>query len=451
MKFLKQQQVFDFVQPDWSKDPVLFIIDQILFRYFEIIELAAPCFPNLDQQNNIGRTGMTLEQVIRCAIYKQKKRLRYRELSVHTFDSKMGIVFMKIEDGKGFSHQTLHDNISKLTPDVLAEINTAICKLALKLKIDNGQKMRSDTTTIETDIHYPTNCSLLWDCIRVSDRILKRASLLLKAIDGNSYKRSAKKTYFKIVNTSGQEKRIPLFKKMLKINKRYIERTERAIVLLNQVTFENIILERQRQRFLAQLSELFPTMVRVHDVAYRTEILEEKVLIKEKLFSIFETHTDYIKKGRRKKVFGHKIHFTSGKSNLIFDVIMERGNPNDTTYHMHALENIKNNYKLVPRDYTQDGGFASLKNLNDAKEFGVKNIVFSKSKGKLQNIVTSKKMETILKNWRSGIEAIISNLKRGMDARRCIWKGYLAFQNFVLLNVITFNLIVLANAILEML
>ena len=105
MKILKAQQVFDFEQPDWSKDLPLFAIHQILDFNLDIIKLAAPAFSNLDQTNQIGRTGMTLEQVVRCAIYKQIKNLTYRELSIHTCDSKMGIVFMKIADNRDF-HDT---------------------------------------------------------------------------------------------------------------------------------------------------------------------------------------------------------------------------------------------------------------------------------------------------------------------------------------------------------
>ena len=448
MKFFKAQQVFDFVQPDWSKSLELYLVHQILNYFPEIFEGAACCFPNLDQNNNIGRTGMTLEQVVRCAIYKQKKRLTYRELAVHTYDSKMGIVFMKIDDGQGFKFQTLQENVSKITDAILHEINIAICKLAIELDVDDGKKMRTDSTAIQSDIHYPTNCSLLWDCIRVCGRILKKASYLFKEIKVTNYQKSAKNLNYQIVNTQGQEKRIPLFKKMLRKQNRLIEQAEFAVTYLNKLKVTNPKIDKERTSYLLQLQQLLPNMRKVYNVAYRKEILNEEIPIEDKLFSIFETHTDCITKGKRNSVFGHKVNFTSGKSNLIFDVIMERGNPNDKDYFPQTLENVKRNYNLVPRDFATDGGYASIKNLTFAQELGVKNIVFTKSKGKLQNIVTSKRMETMLKKWRSGIEAIISNYKRGLDASRCKWKGYPAFQSFIMWNVITFNLIAIAKVIL---
>jgi IS5 family transposase len=449
MQFCKAQQVFDFEQPDWSKDPELFIVDQILNQFPEIFKLATPCFSNLDHHHHIGRTGMTLEQTIRCAIYMKRKKLSYRELALHTTDSKMGMVFMKMAYGQSFSYQTLQQNISKITPEVLADINVAICHLAIGLKVDDGQKMRSDSTAIMSDIHYPTNCSLLWDCIRVGSRILKRAAKFFGALKVTHYQRSAKKLHYRIVNTKGQDKRIALFKKMLKIQEKYINYAHQAIDYLSQLHINDFSSDLARQDFLSQLQQLLPNMEQIYDVAYRREILNEPVAIEQKLFSIFETHTDYIKKGRRDPVFGHKINLTSGKSNLIFDVIMERGNPNDKGYFSKTLDNIANHYQLVPRDFATDGGYASFKNLQAAQNKGVKNIVFTKSNGKLKNLVSSKRMETMLKNWRSGIEAIISNFKRGLDAHRCNWKGYQRFQSYILWSVITFNLIVIASNILK--
>ena len=449
MKFFKAQQVFDFVQPDWSKDPILYMIHQLLDYFPEIINIAACRFPNLDQHNHIGKTGLTLEQVVRCAIYKQKKKLKYRELSLHTYDSKMGIVFMKMDNGKGFQFQTLQENVSKITDDILYEINIAICKLAMELDVDDGKRIRTDSTVIQSNIHYPTNCSLLWDCIRVSGRILKKASYLFNEIKVTNYQKSAKKLNYQIVNTKSQEKRIPLFKKMLRKQNKHIKQAEFAIDYLSQLNITNPDIEKERTNYLVQLQQLLPKMKQIYNVAYRKEILDEKIPIEDKIFSIFETHTDCITKGKRKSVFGHKINLTSGKSTLIFDVIMERGNPSDKDHFMKTLNNVAQNYNLVPRDVATDGGYASFKNLIAAKQLGVKNIVFTKSKGKLKNIASSKKMETMLKKWRSGIEAIISNYKRGLDASRCIWKGYPAFQCFVMWNIITFNLVVIAKAILE--
>lgn len=448
MLLFKAQKKFDFEQPDWSKDPELYIIHQILEQRTDIIRLATACFPNI-KNRQIGRTGLTLEQAVRCAIYQQIKRLKCRELSLHTADSKICIVFTNMEYGQRFSHQTLQEVISKITPDVLTQITIEIGKMAIDLGVDTGKKLRSDSTAIETNIHHPTNCSLLWDCVRVSCRILKDVKTMFDNIKVSIYsKKTAKKLAYTIVNTRGQEKRIPLFKKMLRIQLKFQRQVVAAIDQLESVTFEEDELENERQQKLDELTALLAKMEKVYSAAYRKEMLGEKVPVDEKLFSIFEDHTDCIKKGNRDVIFGHKVNFTTGKSGIIFDTIIERGNPSDIGFYGKTLDNMKDNYCLVPRDFATDGGFASIENMDDAKERGIENIVFAKTKGKLQNNVSSKKMETMLKKWRAGIEANISNFKRGLDAGRATWKGYDGFERFVLWSVIAYNLKMLAALLL---
>jgi IS5 family transposase len=398
MKFFKRQSALDFDQPIWDNDPELFVIDQILEKNPQIIMLAAPCFPNArdERQVPVGRDGMTLEQVVRCAIYKQHKRLSWRELSGYTEDSNRGRRFTKMEYGKYYSHQALEENISKITPEVLEKIHLALCQYAVDLGIDNGKKIRTDSTAIESNIHHPTNASLGWDCIRVAGRLLKRAGILLQTAF-RSYQRIGKKLLFKIVNTRGEDKRRPLFKKMLKYQKIYIGEVQTAIAALSACTFEDKTQEKERLALLEELNALLPKMERVWDVANRREILGEEVPVDEKLFSIFETHTDCIVKGQRDVVFGHKVNFTVGKSNLIFDCILERGNPADTSYYQKTLDHLEVNFKITPHDAAADGGYASRANLEYAQAKGVVNIVFNKVRGSQQNITSSKKMETMLK------------------------------------------------------
>jgi IS5 family transposase len=169
--------------------------------------------------------------------------------------------------------------------------------------------------------------------------------------------------------------------------------------------------------------------------------------VEDKLFSLFETHTDCIVKGQRDVIFGHKVNFTSGQSNLIFDCILERGNPADSSYFQKTFDNLEVNFNITPRDAASDGGYASRANLDYAQAKGIVNIVFNKVKGSQQNITSSKKMETMLKRWRSGIEAMISNFKRGLEASLCTWKGWEAFKSFILWSVITFNLRIMARRI----
>ena len=450
MKFYKRQYSLDFAQAIWERDPELLIMDQILDQRPDIILLAASCFPKARDERRapVGRDGMTLEQVVRCAIYQRHKGLSYRQLSEYTEDSKKCRSFTKMEYNQYFSHQTLQENISKINSEVLEKIHIAIAQYAIDLGVDDGKKVRPDSTTIKTNVHYPSNASLLWDCIRVSCRLLKQAKESLRVSNFRDYQRSGKKLLFKIVNTKGKEKRRPLFKKMLQTQRRCERQVEKAIEQLSAQSFPDAQQEKERQTLLQEFKALLPKMKRITDVAYRREIIDEDVPVKQKLFSIFEDHTDCIVKGGREVVFGHKINLTSGKSNLIFDSIQQRGNPADIDYFPKTLDSLSICFDITPRDIATDGGYASKANLFDAKARGIINIVFNKVKGTMQNIITSKKMETMLKKWRSGMEALISNFKRGLNASLCPWKGWEAFKCFVLWSVITFNMRVIAKWII---
>lgn len=454
MKIFKRQSTLDFDQPNWDLDPELFVIHQILESHEHLVLLAKPCFPNAkdETQGVVGRDGMTLEQVVRSTIYQRHKRMSYEELSRATGDSKIGRTFMKMGLKAHLSPQALQENIARISVDALENIQLAICSYAIKLGVDTGKKVRPDSTVIKTNIHHPTNASLLWDCIRVACDLLKASKALLAEIRFRNYQKGSKKLFVKIVNITGKnarEKRTPLFKKLLKYLKCCENQVSEAIDLLNRYVISDKTEEKRRQKLLQKFKELLPMMQQIGDVAYRREILDEKVPVAEKIFSIFESHTDCICKGSRQSLFGHKINFTAGDSHLIFDCIMERGNPADTKLYPKTIDNLGEKLGIVPDSIASDGGFASTDNKDYALSKNIKNVVFNKVRGSLQNVASSKKMETMLKKWRAGIEAVISNFKRGLNARTCTWKGWDAFQKFVLWNVITFNLRIIARFVIK--
>lgn len=190
-------------------------------------------------------------------------------------------------------------------------------------------------------------------------------------------------------------------------------------------------------------------MEQVYDVTYRKEIEGENVPSEDKLFSIYEQHTDIIVKGQRDVLFGHKVNLAAGKSNLVLDCQVVRGNPSDKALFQPTIDNILQNYDVIPRDSATDGGYASLANRTHAQKAGIVNIVFNKVVGSMQNIVSSLNMETRLKKWRSAMEAIISNIKRGFNIRTCNWKGWVHFQAKVIWSVLAYNFRVMTELILE--
>ena len=447
MKIARKQLFLDFdPTAEWQLVPELFVIFQLLEPHAPIIRRVAACFSNAVEDGTpvMGCDGMTVEQILRAAIYKQIKRLSYRELSLHTADSIMGRKFMKMEYGQHFSHQALQDNISMITPEAWAEVLSMINLVGLDLGADDGQKLRSDATTIETNVHYPNEAQMLWDCVRVACRLLARISKEHVGFGFRDYRIGAKKTWFHIVNTKPDAQKKKGFKKLLKTVQACLNQVDAT---LDKAQRLNLSISKP----LYELAMMRPRIQKAYDMTRRHQLEGEDVPVADKILSLFEDHTDCIVKGQRKSVFGHKINLTTGKSSLIFDCHIERGNWSEKNILGTVLENATTTYPIKPRDVVADGGQASLDSLKKAVELEITNIVFGKTVGKLQNQTTSKNMETRLKKWRSGSEADISNFKRGLDAGRCNWKGWDAFQSFVLLNAVVFNLKVIAAHVLNQL
>ncbi|MDO9634548.1 MAG: transposase, partial [Paludibacter sp.] len=255
-----------------------------------------------------------------------------------------------------------------------------------------------------------------------------------------NYTVSAKKTFFKINNTKSSDKRVKLFLKQLITFTKCINQVANTV----KKKFDSIAADGIKK----MLQDFLPVLNQVYDMTYRKEIKGESVPNDEKLFSIYEQHTDIIVKGSRDIKFGHKISLAGGKSNLVLDCDILRGNPADTTFYQPTIERILSNYERTPKSSATDGAYACTGNVEFAKKKGIVNIVFNKVVGSLKSIASSKNMETRLKKWRSGIEAVISNIKRGYNMFVCNWKGWEHFQAKVLWSVIAYNIRVMTGIVL---
>ncbi|MDR1307459.1 MAG: transposase, partial [Treponema sp.] len=164
--------------------------------------------------------------------------------------------------------------------------------------------------------------------------------------------------------------------------------------------------------------------------------------------SIYEVHTDIIVKGSREVQFGHKVNLGGGKSNMILTCEIERGNPKDSELFTRTIEKVLGGYGITPESSVTDGGYASRENQRYAENKKITNIVFTKIVGSLKNICANKRLENKLKKWRGGMEAVISNLKRGFEIRRCAWKGFEHYRQKVFWSVIAYNFRVMTGAVL---
>lgn len=432
--------------PHWAVNTEFAVVDTILSLHPEIYELVKKDFKG-STGKSLGRKDIpTIEQILRGALYKEMKTLTYRELAYAQHDSRICALFVKLDGRKPISFTVWQKYISMIKAETLEQVMIAINKVAQAEGLDDFNKVRTDSTAIETNIHYPTNNSLMWDCLKTFDRLLaKLAEETGGVITARRYKKQAKKHFGKINNTKPGEKRQETFEKQLKLLRSSINQAEAALAALPTLRY----IDEAARALAGEIKTLLPKAERVYSMTHRHEILGEKVPNEDKLFSIFEDHTDIIVKGRREATFGHKINLATGASMLIIDCKILDGNPGDTQAYGGVIDRIKDNYGVVPRDMTTDGGYASLSNQQLAKKKGVVNIVFNKIVGSLRNLTSSKNMETRLKKWRSGIEAVISNFKRGFDMFRCEWKTRPHFNAKIYWSVIAYNIRVITGLLID--
>ena len=444
--------------PNWKIDPELALIDTILQELPQLEKLIETDYKTIKMGSKFGRQDSpSLEQVLRAVIYMKIKRLTYSELHYHQDDSRICSHFLHLELlNSKFSISTWQKYISCIQPETVEKILLEIGRFAYKQGFDSLKMTRIDSTTIESIVHYPTNNSLLWDCIKESHNLLARIP-----------QKVIKELKLNFRNNKKQAKiNLYLLNNMKRINKKYKLTFQQQLHIYDKsINQLNLISEKVRihfstmgkddkdfqklANFFERLSLFLENATKVRFCCQQREIEDKKVENSEKVFSIYEPHTNIIVKGSRNPTFGHKVNLITGKSSLIFGCEILKGNPSDSTLFTNTIDSLIDNYGKTPNSVVTDGGYASLANMKHAKSKGICNIVFSKIVGSLKNSTSSKQWATKLKKWRSGIEANISNLKRGFNLRRVKWKGFNGFSSDVLWSVIAYNFRILTTILVR--
>ena len=222
--------VLRFDQPNWASSPEFGLIDTILETHPQLINLLKGEIIQHESESVFGRKDTpTVEQIVRAAIFKEMKGLDYRELEFAQEDSKICEMFIKLDHRKPFSFQAFQKYISRIRVESLHKVLVEVNKIAIEEGFEDVSQLRQDTTTVKTNIHYPTNNSLVWDCIRVSHRLLEGLKKEVEELDYIDYLKGAKKTYFKLNVTKSEDKRLVLFQKQLILFTKTINQVSNAL------------------------------------------------------------------------------------------------------------------------------------------------------------------------------------------------------------------------------
>jgi IS5 family transposase len=390
-----------------------------------------------------GREGLSAEQVVRAGLVKQMFDVSYDELAFHLEDSLQLRAFCRLSPSAAPPKKSaLQANIGAVRAKTWQGVNEALVLEAKKRKVEEGRWMRTDATVVESNIHHPLDSWLLWDGVRVLTRILGRAREKFGTTFCN-HARRAKRRSIAILHAGTMERRVPLYRDLLKVTKKTVFWAEKVKTELECIGGFGAISR------AGSLAHFLPLVRKVIDQTERRVLRNEQVPAQEKIVSLFEPHTDIIRKDRRDTYYGHKVTLSTGRSGLVLDVVIEEGNPADSTLAVRSTERHAALFGTPPDRAAFDGGFASKNNLHEIKGAGTTEVCFSKPAGvPIDEMTSTPRIRRTLKRFRAGIEAGISFLKRCFGWDRVTWTGLPRFRAYVWCSTVAHNLLVVARTLL---
>lgn len=395
-----------------------------------------------------GAQGVSADFVFRALLLKQMHSWSYEELHFHLNDSQTYRTFCQIPlTEKAPARSTIAAAIKRIRPETLEAINRILVSDAAQRKIETGKVTRVDCTVVETLMHDPSDSQLLWDCIRVLTRLMKKARGLLPAgsFTFPNRKKRAKRRCREIATARRKKARLAPYRDLVRVAEEVQGKASEAAERLRRAS-EDLS---GALRILQEIEHFVALAHRVLDQTRRRVFEGESVPAQEKIVSIFEDHSDIIRKDFKDTYYGHKICLNVGKTSMVLDCLILEGNPADTTLSLQAIERQQEILGQPPRQAVFDGAFGSKANLDAIKKLGTQDVVFTKGRTlKVSDMAKSLYVYRKLRNFRAGIEGVISYLKRTFGLHRCTWRSWPSFQSYVWSSILASNLLIMARAVL---
>lgn len=396
-----------------------------------------------------GARGTSADLIFRALLLKQMHSWSYDELHFHLSDSQTFRTFCHIPwHQKAPARSTLAAAIKKIRPQTLEAIHHIFLSDAVKRKIESGQRTRVDCTVVQTLMHEPTDSQLLWDCIRVLTRHMKKVRDLLPpgSFAFSNRKKRAKRRCREIATARRKAARLAPYRDLVKVAEEIEGKALEAAQRLRDAGLHAA----KAKRLLERLQHHLALTHRVLDQTRRRVFAGESVPAQEKVVSIFEHHSDIIRKDFRQTYYGHKICLNVGKTSMVLDCQILRGNPADATLALPAIERQQEALGRPPKQAVFDGAFGSKANLQDIKKLGARDVVFTKGRSlHVSDMAKSLYVYRKLRSFRAGVEGVISYLKYTFGLHRCTWRSWPSFQSYVWSSIIASNLLIMARAVLD--
>ena len=428
--------------------------DDLVATVYEALRQRRP------QSRTRGRLGFPAEVVLRMLLLKHIRAWSFAILEREVRTNLLYREFTRVRGGKVPDAKTLGRLAQAIGPDVVAALHQRVVAIAQQRKVIAGRKMRVDTTVVETNIHYPTDSSLLGDGVRVLTRLMKKVTVIAGQVGVRLRDRTRSVKYRLIeIGRASRDKRAQGHAKLKTRYRKLLATTGRVVGQAKRFVHELATGVKGRADVLTQAAldglkhELEVMVPRVQQVMHQTKarVMEGNTRVERKLVSLFEPSTEIIRNGKASKPteFGKLVKIQEAEQQIIIDYEVYAKKPSDSDLLVPALQVHQRRLGRIPDLVAADAGFYSAAADTTAHAMGVKRVSVPNRATKSPQRKQEQKKRWFKKGqkWRTGCEGRISLLKRRHGLNRCRYKGDAGMKRWVGLGVLGDNLINLGIAL----
>ena len=408
--------------------------------------------------NKAGREGIAPDRLLRCVVLKHMKGWSYRELHRELRASLLYRRFTRFYEDPIPDFSNLCRAFALFGKEGTEQIHRRIVQQAKEAALIAGKKLRTDTTAVETNIHHPTDSSLLADSLRVMSRSLQRIAQGCRDSELRvvNHARAAKYRVLEIgraartFTQAGQEQFKQSYKKLIGLTQGV--RAQAATVLKALQDGQLVARPEAFLKVVAAAASLRHYLPLVEKVVTQSQarIFQAQTRHPDKILSLFEPHSVVIRKGKAHKPneFGRLVRIDEVENGLVSNYAVASGNLSDQQQWLPALEAHVERFGRAPRLAAADRGFWNSPNEKAAAQLGVQQVVLP-GRGRLSPSRAARQKQRWFRRgqgWRAGIEARLSTLKHCFGMQRALYKGEIGFERHVGWCIIAHNLVAISRA-----
>jgi len=438
------------------KDDLLDPVDQLL-EDPALLDLVRQCLATRSPASvRTGRPTIAPDRLLRCCVMKHLKGWSFRDLERELRSNLVYRRFTRFDAEATPDFSTFSRTFALLSPQITEQIHQRVVGLAREQGVAQGRKLRTDTTVVESNVHYPTDSTLLGDGIQVLSRGLARIAAECKdgALEVVNHGRAVKHRLLEIsraaksLTEANQQRMRDSYQKLVGLTRSVVRQ---ANDVMQQWAKGRLKVVGKLLRVEAQIGQLRHFLPLVEKVITQTKerVWGGNCHVQGKVLSLFEPHTEVIRKGKahQPNEFGRLVRIDEVENGIVSAYQVLPGNPADTTAWMPALQHHQACFGRAPVMATADRGFFSAKNERAAQDLGVKKVALP-ARGRLSVKRAKQQKQRWFRRalrWRAGCEATISTLKHPFSMLRARYKKDPGFQRYVGWCVITKNLFSIAR------